>query len=268
MPTMESDLPPPPYDSSLLENKGADILVQNAYRNQIWSPLLRLPHKTLIALMKSIDLDSLLRLRHRSRIFMYLFSSEAAFEKYHLTPEEDRDRFEDTARIWIPPSSCFKKQAASPFEGMCPRCARKRQGDIFGKTLLKSMPKQYCSRCRSKHKIMHFSDDQRALPKNSGRICIGHEGHFVLCNYVSMTWHQVKSSEHSRALPVLRCAIHEHSHASLRCGIEACVKTENPGFTVRRHDKYGLYMEVLHSRHILVTRLPSGKICAESSKGT
>ncbi|KAM3521765.1 hypothetical protein MY4038_008920 [Beauveria bassiana] len=96
---MESDLPPPPYDSCVFKNKGADILVQNAYRNQIWSPLLRLPDKTLIVLMKSLDLDSLLRLRHTSRIFIWLFSRDAGFKQYHLTPEEDEDRFHDTARI-------------------------------------------------------------------------------------------------------------------------------------------------------------------------
>ncbi|KAM3503925.1 hypothetical protein MY11210_008534, partial [Beauveria gryllotalpidicola] len=162
---MESDLPPPSYDSCLLKDKGADILVQNAYKNQIWSPLLRLSDKTLIVLMNLLDLDSLLRLRHTSRIFMWLFSSEAAFKKYHLTPEEDKDRFEDTARIWTPPLAWFQNQAASSFGRMCAECATKRKGDIFGKALLKSMPELYCSRCRTKHKIMHFSEDQRRLPE-------------------------------------------------------------------------------------------------------
>ncbi|KAM3428298.1 hypothetical protein MY4824_008909 [Beauveria thailandica] len=162
---MESELPPPPYDSCVLKNKGADILVQNAYKNQIWSPLLRLPDKTLIALMKSLDLDSLLRLRHTSRIFMWLFSSDAGFKQYHLTPEEDKDRFYDTARIWTPPSSWFKNQAASPFRGMCQQCATTRKGHVFGKALLKSMPELYCSRCHTKHRSMHFSRGQRLLPE-------------------------------------------------------------------------------------------------------
>ncbi|KAM3557851.1 hypothetical protein MY1884_004301 [Beauveria asiatica] len=162
---MESELPPPPYDSCVLKNKGADILVQNAYKNQIWSPLLRLPDKTLIALMKSLDLDSLLLFRHTSRIFMWLFSSDAGFKQYHLTPREDKDRFDDTARIWTPPSSWFKNQAASPFRAMCQQCATTRKGHVFGKALLKSMPELYCSRCHTKHRSMHFSRGQRLLPE-------------------------------------------------------------------------------------------------------
>ncbi|KAM3428310.1 hypothetical protein MY4824_008921 [Beauveria thailandica] len=267
MPTMESELPPPPYDSCVLKNKGADILVQNAYKNQIWSPLLRLPDKTLIALMKSLDLDSLLRLRHTSRIFMWLFSSDAGFKQYHLTPEEDKDRFYDTARIWTPPSSWFKNQAASPFRGMCQQCATTRKGHVFGKALLKSMPELYCSRCHTKHRSMHFSRGQRLLPEKSERICIGHEGYFVLCDHVTATWHQVISKEHD-PLSAVRCRSQEHSHPSLRCDIETCALHESPSFYVARHDKHGLYMSVLQTRHMFIKRLPSGKMCAESLRRT
>ncbi|OAA38490.1 Cyclin-like F-box [Beauveria brongniartii RCEF 3172] len=265
MPTIESDLLPPPYESSLLKNKGADILVQNAYKNQIWSPLLRLPDKTLIVLMKSLDLDSLLRLRHTSRIFMWLFSSEASFKDYHLTPDkdEDKDRFQDTARIWTPPSLWFKNQAVSSLGRMCLECATKRKGDVLGKALLKSMPELHCSRCSTTHRVMHFSREQRLLPETDYRVCIGHEGYFVLCNHVNMTWQQVKSREHDRALPVLTCQNQEHIHPSLRCNIETCAEDESPSVTVHRDDD-GLYMDFLHTRHILVKRLPSGKLCAES----
>lgn len=261
---MESDLPPPPYDSCVLKNKGADILVQNAYKNQIWSPLLRLPDKTLIVLMKSLDLDSLLRLRHTSRIFMWLFSSDAGFEQHHLTPDEDEDRFYDTARIWTPPSLWFKNQAASSFGSMCSKCATKRKGDDSGKALLEFMSELYCSRCRTKHRSMHFSSGQRLLPESSDRICIGHEGYFVLCNHVpTMTWHQVTSREHT-PLEELRCINQEHFHPSLRCDIDTCAQDRFPSFFVSRNDHDGLFMDLLHARHIFVTRLPSGKMCAES----
>ncbi|TQV94371.1 hypothetical protein IF1G_07250 [Cordyceps javanica] len=115
MPAMDSDAPPPSYDSSISMNNDADILFQTAYKNQIWSPLLRLPDKLLVLLMKSLDLDTLLRLRHTSRVFMWLFNSEAAFEKYHLKLQQDNDRFNDTARVWTPPSAWFKDQAISGF---------------------------------------------------------------------------------------------------------------------------------------------------------
>ncbi|XWW94652.1 hypothetical protein V2A60_002597 [Cordyceps javanica] len=132
MPAMDSDAPPPSYDSSISMNNDADILFQTAYKNQIWSPLLRLPDKLLVLLMKSLDLDTLLRLRHTSRVFMWLFNSEAAFEKYHLKLQQDNDRFNDTARVWTPPSAWFKDQAISGFRRMCPPCRVKRQGDQDG----------------------------------------------------------------------------------------------------------------------------------------
>ena len=251
----------------------ADILVQNAYKNQILSPLLRLPDKVLVVLMKSFDLDIMLRLRHVSRIFMWLFSTDMAFEEYRLTPQQDEERYNDTARVWTPPSSSFKAQAAGYFGRMCSGCSLKRNGDILGKALLDDMPLLYCSRCRTKHTIIHFSERQRQLPETSDRVCIGHEGFFYLCDHlVPMTWHQLVSMEHNQVTPpepdmmpaTAACLYERHFDGEPLCDDETCAERFPPGLSIGRDEKEGLFMQIWTQQHISVKRLSSGKICVNS----
>lgn len=223
--------------------------------------------------MKTIDLDSLLRLRHTSRIFMWLFSTESVFERYHMTWQQDDDRHVDTALVWTPPSSFFEAQAASQFGRMCSRCYSKRKGDVFGKALLDDMPMLYCSRCRKKHTIIHFSRVQRQLPETSERICIGHEGFFYICHHiVPMTWHQIASLEHDQTpgpnpddmVPIAECSQYIHFVKELICNVESCARGRAPSVFVDRDEKQRLFMEIWVQRHISIKRLPSGKICANS----
>ncbi|KAM3501089.1 hypothetical protein MY10362_005832 [Beauveria mimosiformis] len=154
---------PPSYKDSLKDRVETDVILNRIFRNQLNSPLARLPDHILVNIMRSSDLESLFRLRHTSRIFMILFSVNPAFKSLHLT-SDDHQRFYDTARLWEVPRTIIPTQQEAFFlepRHICQSCLKRRKGDPFGRTLLSSMPVLYCSGCRTTHREMHFSARMR-----------------------------------------------------------------------------------------------------------
>lgn len=242
-----------------------DILARSSLANQIRSPFLRLPEKVVAIILESLDLDTILRLRHTCRIFMVLFSTKKSFQRHHLTPEQDKERHTKTALIWAVPEVFFPKQAANWFGPLCAHCSRKRKNDVFGKELLLKLPSLYCSRCRKDHTEMHFSTWQRDVRDPNERICIGHEGYFNLCDHVTMTWHQVRSLEHATNDKLAVCRRHLHD-STPSCGDAMCPWDEVhaiPYFTLERRTNK-MFLQLSYSEHITVKRAPSSKMCAES----
>ncbi len=198
---------------------------------------------------------------------MWLFSTEPGFERYRLTPQQDAERYNDTTRVWTPPSSSFKAQAASQFGRMCSGCSSKRKGDIFGKALLDGMPLLSCSRCQTKHTTIHFSREQRQLPETSERVCIGHEGFFYVCSHVfPITWHQLVSMEHEpeRVYRNAGCFYGKHFHGEPLCDVLDCSRHQPPSLFVGRDKNEKLFVGIGTQQHISIKRLSSGKICANS----
>lgn len=204
---------------------------------------------------------------------MWLFSTEATFEAHRLTPQQDEKRYNNTARVWTPPTSFFKAQAASQFGRTCSVCWSKRKADISGKALLADLPLLYCSRCQTKHTTIHFSKAQRQLQETCGRVCIGHEGFFYLCDHiVPLTWHQLISMGHDRETPLepdemtenRSCLDRKHFIEDSLCKVVECSQGTPPSYCVGRDEYNKFFMEVWAQQHLAVKRLPSGKICASS----
>ncbi|KAF6811693.1 hypothetical protein CSOJ01_05550 [Colletotrichum sojae] len=90
--------PPPPCDDDKV-----DDCVHEAWWNYWGSPLIRLPDALLVGIMVRLDEDDILRLRHTSRTFMRLFSQSNAFQKLHLTNDDDENLTQHLARVWAVP---------------------------------------------------------------------------------------------------------------------------------------------------------------------
>ena len=241
--------------------ENADELIRNVYSNQVNSPLLRLPDKVLATLMESLELESVLRLRHTSRTFMWLFGTMKTFEKHHLTEEQDKKRFTDTVRIWPAPYSFFPRQTENWLGRTCAKCSFKRKNDALGTKLLSEMPSLYCSRCRTTHTEIHFSLAQRKLPDEGERICIGQEGYFRICDDLQKTFHQLRSEYRTLDNIFLRCEFDDHE-PELSCESESCRDSGVPMFSVDRGKDGSVTLYMLYFQHIKIRREPSGKICA------
>ncbi|KAM3520043.1 hypothetical protein MY4038_009582 [Beauveria bassiana] len=184
---------PPSYEDSIPDLGELDHLLRRIFENQLYSPLARLPDHILVNIMRSSDLKSLFRLRHTSRIFMILFSVNPAFKSLHLT-SDDHQRFYDTARLWEVPRRIIPTHQEAFFlesRRICQICLNSRKGDRLGRTLLSSMPVLYCSGCRTTHREMHFSARMRNAIDDD-RVCVGHEGHLILCAHRSVDLQQAK----------------------------------------------------------------------------
>ncbi|KAJ3478644.1 hypothetical protein NLG97_g8521 [Lecanicillium saksenae] len=197
-------LSPPSYQESSPCRAGWDPIFRRVAVNKIYSPFARLPDDILITIMTRMNLEEVLRLRHTSRVFMRLFSLHPCFKPLHLTAAQDEKRFHDTVRIWASPSAFYAGQQQSSRLKMCAACDKLRNRDLLGRELLPPMRFLYCAGCRTAHREMHFSQVQRREPSDHLRICIGHEGHFMLCKHVSLSLHQVKELADSQLQNTIR----------------------------------------------------------------
>lgn len=143
-------------------------------------------------MMRRMDLEEILRLRHTSRVFMRLFN-DRTFEPHHLTAKQDFKRFCDTARLWAVPAEFFPGQKMLLSVPLCDACSAKRQEDHLGRPLLAKMDSLYCSGCRATHRDMHFSALQRGEKNDDARVCLGHEGAVSPCSHLSASLVQVKA---------------------------------------------------------------------------
>ncbi len=240
-----------------------DLLSQRIIENQLYSPLARLPDHVLVNIMSSCDLESLARLRHTSRIFMILFSVNPAFKSLHLTSDDD-PRFRDTARLWEVPRSIIPTHQEVIFletQRMCQSCLTRRKGDRLGRTLLSSMPLLYCSGCRTTHREMHFSARMRSAT-DSDRLCVGHEGHLIICRHRVLSLQQAKLDAASGAKNQPCPFVHDTTRPT--CDSNTCPADNRPQVHAYCNEHGKLRIKISHTCHIKAQRLPNGKMCPSS----
>ncbi|OAA53875.1 Cyclin-like F-box [Cordyceps fumosorosea ARSEF 2679] len=249
---------PPSYDEIASDDRKLDPIVRNTHHNHLRSPLVRLPDALLVRLMSALDLDTLLTLRHTSRDFMRLFSTEPVFAKHHLDAFPEQGRWTYTALVWAPPSDAFPRQAAHRPGSWCSACLERHP----------ETPSLYCSLCKTSLEGACFSEFARHESfTDADRICLGHQLALRVCEHTALHYQQVRhmgtrggAMDHAcrppRSVEGRRCT-------AARCrdgktGIQ-CYKREGSGGTMQ--------LEVGSSVHIKFKRLPSGRMCPASIRG-
>lgn len=210
--------------------------------------------------MEHVDLEGLLRLRRCSRDFMRLFSEHPCFRQYHLTEDDDRQRYLETARIWATPRAQFDDKVVNNRRGFCDACKKTRRGDLTGKELLKSMTSLYCSVCETMHKEMHFTVAQR-LADDSDRMCVGHERSMVVCKDTRITLDQVVAWSQDPELGSMTCkGAHNKAHTRV-CGVKGCPGDSQPIFHPYQDEKGCTRLKISYFCHITLERHGTGHIC-------
>lgn len=237
-----------------------DTMVRRAYKNRVHSALLRLPERLLVRIMEEVDLDCLLRLRHTSRDFMRLFSSEPRFSHHHLAAEQASKRYQQTARIWTPPTAFFHDQALSALGPLCSACSEKRGGDVFGTELMRQMPSLHCSRCHVAHKVFHFSALERQETDDAQRICLGHQYPFRICSHSAQNIDQLIKFAKYRSNLLISCG-KSHNEGRPRCEGVACFHDGQADFRCYLDIQNKPRLEVRFSAHVNFRRKASGRAC-------
>lgn len=237
-------------------------MARRAHQNQLESPLLRLPDSLLVQIMATVNVESLLKLRHTCRDFMRLFSTEQIFKIHHLTPTLDLVRFRSTARIWTPPTAFFPGQTESWMGPLCPSCCARRNGDLFYKKSFEEMQTLYCSGCQKPHKEMHFSHLMRFM-KDDNRLCFGREYALPICCNKQLSLHDFKlyTQQRPNERLVFLCA---KSHDALRCTSPSCGNNGQPVFRCYTDIDGETRLHLEFAAHINFKKLPSGKACVNS----
>ncbi|KAH7010546.1 hypothetical protein EDB80DRAFT_682997 [Ilyonectria destructans] len=219
---------PPRESASVLELGDVDHIVASAYRNQMRSPLIRLPDRLIVAIIERLDLDDIVQLRQASRDFMRLFSQSKSFWKYHLTKASDPYHYEYLTRIWATPVY-YPRHARS--NTLCDSCTafRQQRGCQSDNELAQSIPFLYCSGCNMEHRAFYFSAQQR-LESNQERICSAHEGRVSLCGHISITWDAAQRlADRKSGQNMMQCNNGHHK-------ISACKHVQNGTSKLCHHD--------------------------------
>lgn len=162
-----------------------DPLMTAIYHNSTHSPLMRLPDEVLKRIMLYLNNETMYSLRHTSRTFLRLFSSDD-FKKHHANYNNN---------VWdSQPDSAFNDAVVEYYrrDAYCPACAyireRKHKDPRFEALFHQNL---WCAACTENHPAALFSSWQRREPDDS-RICVGHEGYFRVCQHRTITWLDVQ----------------------------------------------------------------------------
>lgn len=257
--------PPPPYEDAIASSQrpreparvlnidGMNPLVAAAYKNQMLSPLIRLPDALIIAIMQRADIDDILRLRHVSRDFMRLFS-QPAFQKYHLLDAPGDNSRKHLARIWATPQQHYTRQSRST---LCDSCIafRKQKGYNSNKELLQAVPFFRCAGCKMEHRAFYFSAQQRHESSDAERLCLSHEGSISLCNHKSITWDLAQRlADNPSGKNMLRCNDDHHRISPCRHvrneTSKICRDDEQPRIVFYRDKEQNLCFRLSVTAHI------------------
>lgn len=244
------------------EDKNVDVLIRNARKNRYACPLLQLPDDVLITLMKSMDIDCVLRLRHVSRIFMRLFHIDGSFREYHLTKELNSAQFLEVPRIWAAPNLLFHDQRISWIRPVCDNCRPLLDFDPSSPETIPEMPRLQCAACQSTHGLVHFSASQREEP-DSERICRAHESQFTFCSHLSLNLQQIKWYAKTGTEVAIGCG-RRHEKRNFTCGNSECDNFNRPKITIKQRPDGIIEMKIAIESHFRLKRLSSGKICPRS----
>lgn len=168
-----------------------------SFINQTDTRLLSLPDEALIPVLTFLPPQDLIKLRHVSREFLRLFDKCDKFKKYH-------DNSRSTVWATPDPSLYFSGQSVDRLLPLCKHCRAVRGNDPLGRGLLSSLPLLYCSRCKKKHRSMHFSQRQRNIADDRERVCLGHEGAICIDKVLFVSWTQAVSSSQNPSLNQIR----------------------------------------------------------------
>lgn len=164
-----------------------DPLVAAIRYNSTNSPLLRLPDKVLINIMRYLDGSAMYSVRHTSRTFLRLFSSD------EFTTLQAKSK--NLIRPWAHQFTSQLDQRVLEYyrrDAYCPACAHvrreKRKDPRYEALFHQSL---WCAGCGEDHPAAAFAIWQRREPDDS-RICIGHEGHFRICAHRTISWLDVQ----------------------------------------------------------------------------
>lgn len=146
---------------------------------------MRLPDEVHRRVMRYLDNEAMYSLRHASRTFLRLFSSDD-FKKQHSHYGYS---------VWkTQPDSAFNDAVLAYYrrDAYCPACAhirgQKRKDPRFEALFHQNL---WCAACAEDHPAALFSAWQRREPDDS-RICVGHEGYFRVCQHRTITWLDVQ----------------------------------------------------------------------------
>lgn len=244
------------------QDRKVDILVQNVRRNRRNSPLLRLPEETLLLLMRNMDIDTVLRLRHVSRTFMRLFHIEESFEGYYFTKRQGYTRFKHVARVWAVPNLSFQNQSSSWIKPVCDDCRLLLGCNHYSASTTANSPRLHCAACERTHERCHFSENQQQEP-DVERICKAHERKFTLCKHMSLSLQQIKWQAKTRNKVDIPCS-RDHERKGIQCSNTKCADSGRPYIKIRNGKNGSIHMDIMLSLHFSLRRLPSGKICGPS----
>lgn len=224
-----------------------------SFINQTDTRLLSLPDKALIPVMTFLPPHDLIKLRHVSREFLRLFDRCDKFKKYH-----DNSR----STVWAAPdpSLYFSGQSVDKLLPLCKHCRALRGNDPLGRSLLSSLPLLYCSRCKMKHRSMHFSQRQRNIENDQERVCLGHEGAICIDKVLFVSWTQAVSASRNPTLNQIHYSpAIEQANSHLNCRFKPITEIQ-----FDRLDGNNIEMRVSKVFHFPFKRDTSGKVNAST----
>lgn len=156
------------------------------------SPLVRLPDDILINIMGHADDVSLLCLRRARHTILQMFSTGIQFPRFHdQRVSLNFPRLFDFTRSLEKIPETAKPGLQAPLrKDMHRELCRSIEMHAKRKKLKQEL--LYYSRCKTKHSVGLFSYDQRRGASNTGRICIGREGHVRMCAHMTLSWVDVE----------------------------------------------------------------------------
>ncbi|KAJ6786495.1 hypothetical protein PWT90_09713 [Aphanocladium album] len=261
--TLASDAEPASYSTAVAEESKLDPLIRNTRSNGLYSPLLRLPEPILSSLLETFDMDTVLRLRHVSRVFMRLFHHTDHFKEYHRQRKLDHVKVTSHEPVWARPTITIQGQSTSWIGSSCDNCPEVREEEILRPKQLLQPPSIYCSGCHISHRPMHFSKEQAASKHDHTRLCRAHESKASVCAHLSLSLGTIKQLASLNDRVFLACnGVHDQGLAR---DFPECSQDSTTQVSARRRTNgCKIILELSFCSHIRLKRLPSGKLCPDS----
>ncbi|KAK1982332.1 hypothetical protein LZ30DRAFT_558246, partial [Colletotrichum cereale] len=188
--------------------------------NRRQSRILRLPDELLLRIMKLADTADLYMLRQASFTFWRIYQGED-FDKFHRV----LGTFHDMWRVGFRNDKTTVLRAQQ--QAFCARCLQRRTSPDYESDKLAFGfwgDEIHCSHCRTPHKRMAFSVQQRHLPAEVRR-CISSYGFFRLCPHLMVSTHSIWRT----AREILN-GKHKSTSACTKVDIGCCSQCKDLGF--------------------------------------
>ncbi|KAK1991850.1 hypothetical protein LX36DRAFT_325677 [Colletotrichum falcatum] len=183
-------------------------------RNRRQSRILGLPDELLLQIMKLVETSDLYMLRQVSFTFWRIYQGKD-FSNFHRTDIFCRPYYYCSGGNGFENNETTVLRAKQ--HAFCAPCLQKMQSPDYKSSKASFSESMYCSQCKTNHKRIHFSAQQRYLPEDV-RQCLGSYGFFRLCSHLVVSVRSIaKKAEEAYA--------NNHSHEEIQLG--SCSQCEH-----------------------------------------